>query len=205
MRISIRILLGLVLLVVVVALVMNIRARSQRGAEDDYHKSLLKNITLETSKITVDSTLAQECTCKGEAKSPDLYWRPTRMDTPPDPNIQSYALIVTDPDVPSPAFPLFNLTHWVIYDIPATFASLPFGLPIEQAARHTAQFGKNSMGEQKYLGPCPQVGKHAYVFKIYGLDTRLTPGAPLDKQGLLDAMRGHILSYGELKTYYAAE
>ncbi len=205
MRFFIRILLGIVLLIVILALAMNIRARSQRGTEADYHKNLPKNLVLETSKIGIDSTLAPECTCKGEEKSPDLYWRPNRMDVPPDPNIKSYALTVTDPDVPSPAFPLFNLTHWVIYDIPSTFGSLPFGLPIEQAIRHTAQFGKNSMGDQKYIGPCPPVGKHAYIFRIYGLNTRLMPNAPLDKQGLLDAMKGHVLGFGELKTYYAAE
>ncbi len=199
MRIFSRILLGLLLIVVVVAVFMNLRAGSERRDEADYHRSLAKTMLLETGKLMTDSLLAQECTCKGGERTPDLYW----SNNPP--NVQSYAMIMIDPDVPSPTFPLFNLTHWVVYNIPAEFHSLPEGMLIEQAVRHTAQFGRNSMGDQKYIGPCPPVGKHAYVFKIYALDKRLTAPAPLDKAQLLDAMKGHILAYGELKTYYAAD
>ncbi|MBC8156110.1 MAG: YbhB/YbcL family Raf kinase inhibitor-like protein [Bacteroidetes bacterium] len=199
MRIFLRVLLGLLLVVVLIAVVMNGIASSQRGADADYHQSLPRTIRLETGKISGDSVLAQDCTCKGAERSPDLYWG---ADLP---NIKSFAVVMTDPDVPSPAFPLFNLTHWVVYDIPAMFSNLPEGLLIEQAMKYKAQFGKNSLGDLKYIGPCPPIGKHVYLFRVYALDKRLEPTAALDKEQLMDAMKGHILAYGELKTYYAAD
>lgn len=199
MRIFLRIVLGLLLIIVVAVIVMNAVARSQRGDEAAYHKDLPKTIRLETSKLGGDSLLAQDCTCKGGERSPDLYWGNNL------PNVKSFALIVTDPDVPSPAFPLFNLTHWLVYDIPANFSNLPEGLPVGEAIKRGAQFGKNSLGDLKYIGPCPPLGRHVYVFKLYALDKRLEPTTPLERQPLLDAMKGHILAYGELKGYYAAE
>ncbi len=199
MRIVFRILLGFVLFIVAAAVFMYLRAGSQRRAEADYHQALPKTIKLETGQLMSDSSLSQQCACKTGERSPDLYW----SNNPP--NVTSYALTMIDPDVPTPAFPLFNLTHWVVYDIPANFHSLPDGMLVEQAIRHTAQFGKNSMGELKYVGPCPPSGKHAYIFKIYALDTRIDSAKPLEKAELLDAMKGHVLAYGELKVYYEAD
>lgn len=202
MRIFLRILLGLVAAIVVAAVVMNLIARSERGSDADYHHNLPKNIRLETSRISSDSTLAVECTCEGGKlgdRSPDLYWRTDLT------NVKTFAITMTDPDVPTPAFPLFNLNHWVVYDILPSYSDVPVGLTAKMAFDHGAHFGKNSMGDLKYIGPCPPMGKHTYIFRIYALDKRFNPKTPMDKQQLLDAMKGHILGYGELKTYYAAQ
>lgn len=200
MHLFFRILSGLVLILIGAALFMNWRARSERRAEIAYHQSLHKTIRLESGKLSSDSLLAQECTCKGSGISPDLYWTNT------SPSVKSYALTLTDPDVPTPAFPVVNLTHWVVYDIPPSIHSLPLNLQLTQAQQQSANFGKNSMGDQEFIAPCPPLGKHAYVFKLYALDTRLSTAVkkPLTKEQLLEWMKGHILEYGELKGYYAA-
>ena len=198
MRIFFRIVLGLVLFVVAAAIGMNLWAAGERRAEADYHKGLPNTMLLETGQLMSDSSLSQQCACKTGERSPDLYWSRN------PPNVTSYAVTMIDPDVPTPAFPLFNLTHWLVYDIPANFHSLPDGMLEEQALRHTAQFGKNSMGERKYVGPCPPAGRHAYILKIYALNTRFDPKTPFTKADLLDAMKDHILAYGELKVYYTA-
>jgi phosphatidylethanolamine-binding protein (PEBP) family uncharacterized protein len=44
--------------------------------------------------------------------------------------------------------------------------------------------GRNSMGTNKYIGPCPPSGIHQYHFKVYALDIKLihfsTPTKKID-------------------------
>src|SRR4051794_7831807 len=54
----------------------------------------------------------------GDNISPPLAW-----ENPP-PHTRSFALVVEDPDAP---FTVFR--HWVVYDIPGDWSSLPEGLP----------------------------------------------------------------------------
>ncbi|HTF02418.1 MAG TPA: YbhB/YbcL family Raf kinase inhibitor-like protein, partial [Bacteroidia bacterium] len=98
---------------------------------------------------------------------------------------KSLALIMDDPDAPSGDF-----VHWVMWNIPVQ----------EKIAENTApgMQGLNGRKETKYTGPCPPSGTHHYHFKIYALDTELSLLTTTDKQGLLLAMKGHILGTGEL-------
>jgi Raf kinase inhibitor-like YbhB/YbcL family protein len=60
-----------------------------------------------------------------------------------------------------------------------------------------ATFGTNDFGKPAWGGPCPPVGRHRYVFKVYALDAALGPPGTT-KSALLDAMKGHVLAKGEL-------
>ena len=62
--------------------------------------------------------------------------------------------------------------------------------------------GINESRQTGYGGPCPPSGVHRYYFKVYALDTELSlkPGAT--KKALEDAMKGHILSEGQLMGRY---
>jgi Raf kinase inhibitor-like YbhB/YbcL family protein len=62
--------------------------------------------------------------------------------------------------------------------------------------------GKNSYGKTGYSGPCPLNGVHRYFFKIYALDTKLDLGEGAEVGQLEAAMKGHILSSGELIGLY---
>jgi Raf kinase inhibitor-like YbhB/YbcL family protein len=59
--------------------------------------------------------------------------------------------------------------------------------------------GKNSWGTIGYRGPAPPRGHgtHHYHFKLYALDVPLRAAHGLDKDGLLKAVHGHILSQSE--------
>src|SRR5882762_10108948 len=58
--------------------------------------------------------------------------------------------------------------------------------------------GMNISGSTEYAPPCPPLGQHEYVFRVYALDVdRIQPEAN-NKAGVMDAMKGHILTYGEL-------
>jgi Raf kinase inhibitor-like YbhB/YbcL family protein len=58
--------------------------------------------------------------------------------------------------------------------------------------------GRNDWQRTGYGGPCPPVGRHRYVHKLYALDVVLPDlGAP-GKAELERAMRGHILGEARL-------
>jgi Raf kinase inhibitor-like YbhB/YbcL family protein len=131
--------------------------------------------------------------CTGLNRSPALAWNGTPQGT------QSLALIMFDPDAAKGR----GWTHWVAYGMAPTMTSLPAGL----APTATGIVGgKNSFGDTGYDGPCPPRGDppHHYVFTIYALD--LAPNAlsaGLDRDGLLQAMKGHTLGTAELTGLFA--
>jgi phosphatidylethanolamine-binding protein (PEBP) family uncharacterized protein len=62
--------------------------------------------------------------------------------------------------------------------------------------------GRNGYGQRQYVAPCPVSGAHRYVYRLYALDVEeLQPGRD-GKAGVLGAMEGHVLGYGELIGVY---
>ena len=53
-------------------------------------------------------------------------------------------------------------------------------------------------GQLGYLPPCPPVGAHRYEFRVYALDVESLRPESNDRAGVMKAMAGHILAYGEL-------
>jgi len=98
---------------------------------------------------------------------------------------KSLAVIVCDSDA---AFGTFN--HWIMWNIP------PKKIIEENSA--PGKQGKNSKKENKYTGPCPVSGIHAYHFRVYALDTKLNLPDDTNKQTLEKAMENHIVASGEL-------
>ena len=124
----------------------------------------------------------------GKNVSPDLEW-PRGA-----PGVRAYALICDDPDAPTND----PFVHWVLFDLPGDATGLPEG---GVAAPH----GINDFGHLGYDGPAPPPGHgtHHYHFKVYALDRLLglEPGAT--KADILRAMKGHVLSKGELVGTYS--
>ena len=112
------------------------------------------------------------------------------------------ALICDDPDAPTPQ----PWVHWVIYKIPTGVTGLPENVAKTKspAAPAGALQGMNSWDRIGYGGPAPPPGHgvHHYHFKLYALDTQLDAAAGLDKEGLLAAMKGHVLTEAELVGTY---
>ena len=102
--------------------------------------------------------------------SPPLSWDNVPAGT------KSFALAVTDPDVPEVfQFPRV-FAHWMIYNIPASARGLPEGaspggdLPPEakELKSDCATFGMPGVGKG-YAGPWPPDAAHRYVFTLYAL------------------------------------
>lgn len=131
-------------------------------------------------------------TCDGQDMSPPLTW------SEPPTGVQTFALIMDDPDAPGRVF-----THWVIFNLPADTRELPEALPTAGQLPSGALQGKNDFGKIGYGGPCPPSGPaHRYRFSLYALDQALDLPVSVSKGQVLKAMEGHILAQGLLTGVY---
>ena len=108
---------------------------------------------------------------------------------------KSLALIVQDPDAPTPSF-----THWILWNISPQQVVFLEGRPPRGAV-----VGKNSFGALKYDGPQPPSGTHHYIFHLYALDTKIDLPAGSGHDALISAMQGHILAEAQTVGTYQAK
>ncbi len=161
------------------------------------------SIELSSTSFQPGALIDKKYSCKGENSSPQLSWSNLPEGT------KSLALIAMDYDAPSEHLPLFNFTHWLIYNIPPESTELVENIPNISLLPNGSLQGKNGIAgviEQGigYTGPCPPVGTHRYFIRLYSLDTQLK----LDKvnqKSLLQAMDGHILAMGETSFLFGQE
>lgn len=118
--------------------------------------------------------------------SPHITWKNTPNGT------QSFALLLHDPE-PHPQKSIYDVTHWFIYDIPATATELPEGLANGTVAGGAKQL-KNIRGFDGYFGPCaPPIVNHHYTWELYAVDTKLNLAADATRADAMKALDGHIL------------
>lgn len=106
-------------------------------------------------------------------------------------------LVIDDPDAPDPRAPKTTWVHWVVYDLPPTLTALPENASAV-AMPPGARQGLNDWHAVGYRGPCPPIGRHRYVHKLYALDTVVSDLGKADKAALERAMKGHILAQATL-------
>ena len=127
----------------------------------------------------------------GEDFSPEL----TISDVPE--GTVSFAIILDDLDVPF----CKSFTHWIIWNIPVTDI-IPEGLPGGPVIHKPISACQGmAWGKNRYRGPKQPFfirKEHRYVFTVYALDCQLGISEKSNRNELLDAMRGHILSETKL-------
>jgi Raf kinase inhibitor-like YbhB/YbcL family protein len=129
-----------------------------------------------------------QLTCgTADAASPRVQWTDTPQGT------MSLALVFHDMDA-APGKGAMDVTHWVLWNIPATSTQLPAGVQPDSSPDGIQQ-GKNTRGVNGYLPPCPPVGvrPHHYIFELYALDTKLDLQAGANRADLLKAIDGHVI------------
>ena len=127
------------------------------------------------------------CAAKPSFVSPALQWSNVPKGT------ASFTLIFHDPDA-QPGKGISDVTHWIVWNIPATATQLPEGVAASPKMDDGTIQGKNIGGVNGYQGPCPRPGNpHHYTFELYALDQKvdLAPDAP--RADVLKAMDGHII------------
>ncbi|MFC1686994.1 YbhB/YbcL family Raf kinase inhibitor-like protein [Patescibacteria group bacterium] len=121
-------------------------------------------------------------TCDDQDVSPHLTWH-----EPPE-NTKSFALSCKDPDAPEG-----NWDHWLIVNIPASVNEIPQSETIGEEI-------SNDFGKTGYGGPCPPLGTHRYIFKIYALDMEKLNG--ITKENFVEKVQEHTIESAELVGLY---
>jgi hypothetical protein len=172
------------LILVVFALIVPAQVRGQKTSSS--------KIELKTTSFTPGDFIPKRFTCEASDVSPALAW------TDPPPGTQSFAIIEDDPDAPSGTF-----VHWLVYDLPADYRSLPEALPGNDQMPDGGRQGTNGFSRTGYSGPCPPPGKpHRYFIRLYALDAKLDLRPAATRRELEAAMKGHILAQAELMGRY---
>lgn len=154
------------------------------------------SILIRSSAFEANQEIPKQYTGDGQDLSPPLQW----SNVPPA--AKELALIVDDPDAPTPE----PWVHWILVRMPGNVTSLREGIgPWDKptGARDAVQ-GKNSFGKIGYGGPAPPRGHgvHHYRFHLYALDQPLDIKGTPEVNALRDQMKGHILAEGELVGTY---
>ena len=123
--------------------------------------------------------------------SPELKWSQVPMGT------QSFVLLMHDPEPVLMKSSKMDVTHWLIWNIPATATGLPEGVAAGDRSDGSRQVSLRSNG---YMGPGAPPGPfHHYTFELYALDIKLdvpqgTPQQAADtRNAVVNAMDGHVL------------
>jgi Raf kinase inhibitor-like YbhB/YbcL family protein len=150
---------------------------------------------LRSPAFTDGSRIPVKYTGNGDDVSPPLKWSGAPAAA------KEFALICDDPDAPTPQ----PWVHWVLYRIPIGTSALPEG--VSHSLKIPGVEGKNSWSTGQtlgYRGPAPPRGHgvHHYHFRLYALDTGLTLPSRMDKEAILNAVKGHVLEQAELVGWY---
>ena len=141
--------------------------------------------------------LPERFTADGDGVSPPLFWTGIPDGT------ERIALIVEDPDAPSPQ----PLVHAVVWNLPPHDGELKEGAIRADGAGGISgsDVGRNSFLSEGWLPPDPPTGhgEHAYAFQIFALadgpDLPETPG----RSAVIEAMAGRVLAAGLLTGTYS--
>jgi len=149
-------------------------------------------ITVTSTAFSAGTSIPVKFTGQGNDISPGLSW----SGAPP--SVKSYVLVCDDPDASGRTW-----VHWTMWNIPPLTTSLPAGVASDATLADGSIQGVTSFGRHGYGGPMPPKGNaHHYYFRMYALDTSLTLNTSASRAQLDEAMRGHVLSQGQLMGTY---
>ena len=137
----------------------------------------------------------------GRDISPPLVWKNAPNGT------RGLALILEGPAYGVRRDPF---VHWVVYNIPPAATGLPEGLPMEARLYSPKDIAGLTQGltgwrTPGYRGPLPGAdlpSKHQpqlFRFTLYALDKALALKPGLDKAGLLEAIKGHVIATAQME------
>ncbi|HUR25192.1 MAG TPA: YbhB/YbcL family Raf kinase inhibitor-like protein [Candidatus Thermoplasmatota archaeon] len=162
------------------------------GDDADPQAPVATDFTITSGSFNDGSAMPQRHTCDGDEVSPQLTITGAPEGT------GSLALLMKDEDVPQPTSG--HLTHWVVWNVTVGGAVFPEG-----SAPLGASEGRNDVGRDGYLGPCPPPAApaHHYNLTVYALAGRPAVRGNATALELEDAMEGHILARTSLHGTYA--
>jgi plastocyanin len=143
--------------------------------------------TLSTEAWENGGAIPTRYTCDAENVSPAFS-----ISNPPE-DTEAFALVMDDPDAPSPPF-----VHWLLWNIPADAGELPEAIPASETvdALGGAVHGANGTGELGYVGPCPpeEDPRHTYLFSLYALEAPLDLDPGAEYRQVVDAVMRNAIA-----------
>jgi Raf kinase inhibitor-like YbhB/YbcL family protein len=156
-------------------------------------------LTVTSPTIKANETVPIDHTADGKNYSPAINWSGAPANT------KQFALVYDDPDV---VFGGQTFVHWVVYKIPGTAKGLPGELPMDAVLTSPPEIagaiqGLSGFKRAGYRGPAPPAGKpHHYTWTVYALDAELPLEPGLNRNQLMEAIKGHIIGQGSLVAIY---
>jgi Raf kinase inhibitor-like YbhB/YbcL family protein len=179
---------------------------AMRGFRAGADKLCIAQVELGSSVVSIDLSspafahggrLPPRFTADGEGVSPPLVWGKLPEAT------ESLALIVEDPDAPSPQ----PLVHAVVWGIPAEERRLAEGAIQRDGDGdpNGQDVGRNSYFFEGWLPPDPPTGHgdHNYAFQLFALAGVPELGATPGRAALMRAMAGKVIAAGLLTGTYS--
>jgi Raf kinase inhibitor-like YbhB/YbcL family protein len=154
---------------------------------------MLGSMEIVSAAFQHQGAIPAKYTCEGKNVSPPLAWSGVPAAA------KSLALVVEDPDAPDPAAPEMTWVHWVLYNIPSACGGLPEA--VRELPAGTLE-GLNDWKRTGYGGPCPPVGRHRYLHRLYALDRALPDLRQPTRAKLAEAMHGHVIAQAALTGTY---
>ena len=145
-----------------------------------------EEISVLSSAFLSSESIPPKCSRDGQNVSPPINWSGVPA------NSASIALIVEDPDAPTPE----PYVHWMLYNIDPTTHGLPGGY----MGMGPAMGGRNSTADMGYVGMAPPQGDlpHHYHFQVFALNKVLNFSHGLERSALIRAMKSHVTAKGRL-------
>ena len=156
-------------------------------------------LTVTSPTLKANEVVPIDHTADGKNLSPALSWTGAPAGT------KQFALVYDDPDV---VFGGQTFVHWVVYKIPGTAKGLPAELPMDAVLTAPADIagaiqGLSGFKRTGYRGPAPPPGKpHHYTWTVYALDAELPLAEGLNRNQLMEAIKGHIIGQGSIVAIY---
>lgn len=190
-------LISLPLLLIAIGIAVFLWHTYVQQTEAKYYAGLERSVKVVSDAFEDNEDIPVGFTCAGEAISPPLSW------SSPPANTKSWVLLVTDDDLPTARFRLFQIVHWVLYNIPGDVTELASNITDKDLSLLDIKAGTNWSRGTHYYPPCPVsgTGRHRYVFRLYALDVGALEPEASNRGGIMKAMEGHILAYGELSGF----
>jgi Raf kinase inhibitor-like YbhB/YbcL family protein len=133
----------------------------RRAARADFVSGPVAALTVSSSSFSDGGRIPATYTCKGSNVSPALTIAAVPAET------KSIAIIADDLDAP------IGFVHWVVFNVPPEMLEVPEGAGSAPGHLPGALQGKNDFARVGYAAPCPPLGAHRYIFRMYALGTML--------------------------------
>ena len=156
------------------------------------------SLLLSTTAFTDGGELPKKFSCAAgaESVSPAFTW------ANPPAGTASFALLLHDPE-PHIRKSRYDITHWMIWNIPADAKGLPEGVALGAELPDGSRQGKPYTQKAGYAGPCAPPGNpHHYTWLLFALDAKLDLSPDATRDDFEKALDGHVLQASEVVSLF---